>query len=218
MSLSNRARTGWVVAGAAVLAIGTGTAVSATEDAPPPPPEEPGSGEEFLWPPPDSEGQWLPVPDEINQSFPVAACDTTVVVGPGDVFELQYHAMHQPDGTIRVEYRGHTTVDVVRESDGAMLDELDVSGPGYEIISPDGLTVTFSWYGPSLIGAFDEVEAAAFAAQGLPPLFYYESGNTTERVVFPEDPEAETIVSAEFLTDTALGVRDVCDMLDDAGS
>lgn len=214
MTTSFRAARTWcVLIGSAALALGTVTAAGA-EDAPPPG-EGPPAGPE--WPPPDSGGQWLPVPQEIGeQSYMVDACGSVVTVAPGDVSEVEYHSMHQPSGTIRVEYRGAATVDVTRESDGAMLDELDGSGPGYELFSADRLTVTFSWEGPSIIGAFDAVEAEVFATQGLPPLFYYESGNTTERVVFSDDPAAETIVSAEFLTDTALGVRDVCDMLDAA--
>jgi hypothetical protein len=206
------ARTCSVVVSSAVLTLLTATAAAAHE-APEPAPEPAPAVD---WPPPDSEGEWLPVPPEAAEEYAVEACGTTVTVSPGDVFEVEYQSMHQEAGTVRVEYRGEFTVDVTRESDGAMLDELDVSGPGYDIFSADRRTITFSADGPSIIGAFDAVEAEVFAAQGLPPLFYYEEGNTTERVTFSADPAAATIESAEFLTDTARGVRDVCDMLDDA--
>ena len=212
MTMSSRAaRTGYVLLGSAALTLSTVTAAGAENTSTP---EEP-AAPTVEWPPPDSGGAWLPVPPEIAMEQSVEACDSTVTVSP-DVSSSEYHSMHQPDGTVRVEYRGTQTLDVTRESDGAMLEDVDTSGPGYEIFSGDGSSITFSFEGPSMIGAFDPVEAAAFAARGLPPLFYYESGNTTERVVFSADPEAETIESAEFETDTALGVRDVCDMLDEA--
>ena len=218
MTKSFRARRWGLLAGTTVLALSTTTGALAGEETPAPPEEAPAQdpmgGPD--WPPADTGGAWLPLPEEVAQAFSVAACDSTVTVSSGDVLDVEYSAMHQADGTVRVEYRGEATIDVTRESDGAQLDELDVSGPGYEIFSADGGSITFSWEGPSIIGAFDEVEAAVFAAQGLPPLFFYESGNTTERVVFSGDPEAETIESAEFLTDTALGVADVCDLLDQA--
>ncbi|MGY1713080.1 hypothetical protein ACI78R_01340 [Geodermatophilus sp. SYSU D01106] len=206
-----------MVAGSLTLVLGAVAPAFATDD---PAPEEPGALEPeqtFEWPPADTGGEWLPVPDEIYAGgLAVEACGSTVTLSVGDVNETEYQAMHQPDGTIRVEIRGALTTDVVRESDGAMLDEVDNSGPGTEIFDSDGRSITFSYDGPSFVGAFDEVEAAVFAEQGLPPLFFYASGNTTERVIFSEDPEAETIESAEFLTDTARGVQDVCDLLDDA--
>ena len=217
MSMSLRRRTWIVLASSATMTLSTATMAAAAEDPPPPPPESTTEAAPE-WPPADTNGEWLPVPEEALVAQAVAACGTTVTIAPGDVDEVEYQSMHQADGTVRVEFRGDATTDVVRESDGAMLDELDASGPGYVIVSADRLTETFSWEGPSIIGAFDEVEAAVFAAQGLPPLFYYDSGNTTERVVFDPDPAAPTIVSAEFLTDTARGVRDVCDMLDEAAA
>ena len=168
------------------------------------------------WPPEDTAGAWLPLPDEMYPVFETAACDSIVTLSPGDVREVEYRATEQDDGSLRIDYRGGTTVDISRESDGAMIDELDASGPGYELISEDGLTVTFSWDGPSVIAAFDEVEAEVFVQEGFSPVFYYASGNTTEVVAFPDDPEATTIVSAAFTNNTAEGVRDVCDMLDEA--
>jgi hypothetical protein len=215
MSMSLRTRTWIVLASTATLSLSTATVAAAADD--PPPPEPTAEEAPFEWPPADTDGEWLPVPDELwAEPLTLPACGSTVTITVGDVQEDEYRAMQQSDGTVRVEYRGDLTVDIVRESDGATLDELANGGPGSEIYSADGLTVVFSWDGPAAIFAFDEVEEAVFAAQGLPPIFYYESGNTTERVVFSEDPAATTIESAEFLTDTARGVRDICDMLDEA--
>ena len=139
-----------------------------------------------------------------------------MTVTPGDVRDRDYRANVVRGGATRVELRGGDTVDVMRKSGCAMLDELDNCGPGYGLISVDELTQVYSLDGPTVFGAFDAVEALAFVDEGLAPLSYYESGNITERVVFSEDPDAETIVSSEFLTDTALGVEDVCDIVDDA--
>ncbi|WP_369252840.1 hypothetical protein [Geodermatophilus amargosae] len=222
MHLSLRARTCCVLFGSVALTLAAVTPAVATGDDPPPAQPAPaapgpeGGGAPAEWPPADTGGAWLPVPPEIAEmEQAVQACGSTVVISPGDVAEVEYQAMHQPDGTIRIEFRGAATTDVTRESDGAVLDELDTGGPATDIISADGATVTYSADGPAIIGAFDEVEVAAFAGQGLPPLFYYTSGNTTERVVF-EDVETFVVASAEFLTDTARGVQDVCDMLDAA--
>ena len=216
MSMSLRTRTCAVLAGSAALIVSSAT-VAAAADEPPPPPESTTEEAPPEWPPADTNGAWLPVPEALfTADVPVPACGTTVTVQVGDVFEVEYQALEQTDGTIRIEYRGAATTDLVRESDVATVDELDTGGPWTEIISADGLTATFSVDGPSIYYAYDEVEAAVFAAEGLPEFFWFESGNLTERVVFPDDPAATTIVSAEFLTDTARGVQDVCDMLDDA--
>ena len=213
MATSLRTQKLLVLAAAATLTLTTASVASATEDDPPPPE----AGEEFVWPPEDTNGEWLPAPDEAFGPVTLEGCGSSVTMTPGDVDETEYQAMEQADGTIRVEFRGASTADLTREHDGAMIDELDTSGPGHEIYSPDGLTVTFSWEGPSFFYAWDEVEAAVLAQQGLPPVFYYEEGNLTERVVFDADSEAETISSAEVLTDTMRGVYDVCDLLDHAG-
>jgi hypothetical protein len=216
MSMSFRTRTWIVLASSATLTLTGATVASAADD---PPPEDTTAAAPLEWPPADTGGEWLPVPDEVYaQSRTIEACGSTVTGTIGDVRDGEYQSLHQADGTVRVEFRGDVTMDVVRASDGAMLDELENGGPGAEIYSPDRLTVTFSYDGPSVIFAFDEVEAAVFAAQGLPSIVYYDEGNTTERVVFSADPAATTIASAEFLTDTARGVRDICDMLDEAAA
>lgn len=212
MSLSTTARLSCVLLSSAAVSLWAVGTATAGEEAP----STPDEGAEVMWPPADTGGEWLPIPDFVYEPQDVEACDSVVTISPGDVREGEYQAMAQDDGTTRIEFRGPSTVDVLRQSDGAVLDELDDSGAGYQIVSADGLEVTFSFDGPSLFGAFDEVEAAEFASHGLPPLFYYTSGTITEIVVFDPDPEAETVESAEIVTDTALGVYDVCDLLDAA--
>ena len=213
MSLSTAARLSCVLLTSAAVSLWTvGTATADDAEAP----STPDEGAEVMWPPADTDGEWLPLPDFLYESWEVEACGSVVTIAAGDVREVEYQAMEQEDGTIRMEFRGTSTLDLLRQSDGAMLDELDTSGAGYQIVSADILETTYSFDGPSLIAAFDEVEAAEFASHGLPPLFYYTSGTITEIVVFDPDPEAETVESAEIVTDTALGVYDVCDLLDAA--
>jgi hypothetical protein len=212
MTMSPRVRNLVVLSSALTMTLTTASVAVATEDDPPPPEQV----EDVAWPPPDTDGQWLPVPPGVFTDLTVEACGSTVTMTAGDVDETEYQVMEQAGGTIRVEYRGESTADLTRAHDGAMIDELDTGGPGHEIFTADGSATTYSWNGPSIVFAFDAVEAAVFAEQGLPPLFYYETGNFTERVLSSADPMAETIDSAEVITDTMLGVRDVCDMLDEA--
>jgi hypothetical protein len=166
------------------------------------------------WPPQDTDGAWRPVPAEAYETFTVPACGSTVVVSAGDVREQEYRATQIQGGETLVEVRGGLTSDLSRESDAAQIDELVNSGAVEAIVSADGLTETYSYAGPSLLGSFDAVEATAFTAHGLPALSYYEQGQITERVVRSRDEDAETIVSADILTDTAEGKADVCTLLD----
>ena len=167
------------------------------------------------WPPEATDGQWRPVPAEAYQTFTVQACGSTVVVSAGDVRTQEYRATEIEGGATRIEIRGGLTSDLSRESDAAQIDELDNSGVGEAIVSADGLTETYSYVGPSLLGSYDAVEAAAFDAHGLPALSYYVSGQITERVVFSDDDGNKAMESAEVLTDIAQGVADVCRLLDE---
>jgi hypothetical protein len=167
------------------------------------------------WPPVDTDGAWRPAPAESYETFTVQACGSTVVVSAGDIRASEYRATEIEGGAIRVEVRGRLTSDLSRESDAAQIDELDNSGVSEVIVSADGLTGTYSYAGPSLLGSFDAVETRAFAGHGLPALSYYTAGRITERVVLSEDEDAETIVSADVLTNTAQNVADVCRLLDE---
>ncbi len=196
----------------AVLASPGGVAVAGDEPGAggEPPVEQPGVPE-------DTGGQWVPWPPEAYQPVEVAACGSTVTVTPGDVRATEYRARAFDDGTTVVRIRGGGTVDVVRTSDGAVLDELDVAGSGYEFHRPELREVIYDFDGPALIGALDEVERAAFAAEGLPELFYYSTGRVIEQIALSADPQAESIESAQVLAVDA-EVHDVCAMLDAAAA
>ena len=167
------------------------------------------------WPPEDTDGTWRPAPAEAYETFTVQACSSTVVVSAGDVRTQEYRATEIEGGATKVEVRGGLSSDLSRESDAAQIDELDNSGASEVIVSADGLTETYSYAGPSLLGSFGAVEAAAFAAQGLSPLSYHLAGQITERVVFSKDQGTKTTVSAEVRIDAAQNIADVCRLLDE---
>lgn len=177
---------------------------------------------QFQWPPADTAGEFVEFPDEFLPVRETELCGSTVTIFPGDVREVEYRST-VAGGTTIVELRGRTTVDIRRESDNAFIDELDVSGAGTEVYAPGG-TVVFSYDGPSIVYAFDDVEAAEFEQEGLPRGFYYASGRLTETVVFPAletppgpDQPAPPVQFAAITENTTEGVRDLCAMLDEAG-
>lgn len=159
----------------------------------------------------------MPAPEDYYQPFEVEACGGTVTIAAGDVRRTEYKASRQEDGSMRLDFRGGLTLDVSRDSDGARLDELEASGPGYELRSRDGLTAIWSWDGPSLVTAFDDVENSAFQKEGLPRMVYFTGGRIAGKTVSPETPDAGT-VSAEITQNSAKGVQDVCRMLDAAAN
>ncbi|MGQ1838317.1 hypothetical protein ACT4S2_07635 [Kocuria turfanensis] len=174
------------------------------------------------WPPASTHGAFLPLPPVAYEPRTLPACDSELTLTAGDVREVEYRALVTEDGDTVVQYRGAATVDVTRASDGATLDELDVSGTGFETVSADTTTLTFDHDGPSLVIAFDEVEAAALAEAGLPEAFVHLDGTLTETVVFagPTDEATEipAVVSAEITENTTKYVFDLCDLLDQAAA
>lgn len=166
------------------------------------------------WPPEDTHGKYLPVPDDFYSTAEVPACGSTVTLAYGDVREVEYKARTTHDGGLRIKFRGDATLDVKRE-DGAFIDELDISGRTTETRSKDGLSLRVALYGPSIIFPPSEVESAALTKAGLPTLLYFEKGKLVLKVQFSEDPE-EPPVSAEVKKNQTREPLDVCDMLDDA--
>lgn len=174
------------------------------------------------WPPASTHGAFLPVPAEFYEPLTVPACGSELTLTGGDVREGEYRSLVTAEGDTVVEYRGTDTVDITRASDGATLDEFDVSGSGFETYSADGTTLTLDVEGPSLVVAFDEVEAAAFAEAGLPEAFVHLDGTLAGTVVFgpPTDaqPEVPTVLSVEITENTTEYVFDLCDLLDQAAA
>lgn len=106
-----------------------------------------------------------------------------VLLAPGDL-PGEWRVTRDEDGD-RIETRGAATLDVVGPDGTVLVDELDVSGEGFEFYGADG-TGEFSFAGPNLIYAFPE-EEEALAAAGLPAAFYYTSGTFADTI----SPEGE---------------------------
>lgn len=166
------------------------------------------------WPPEDTHGKYLPVPEDFYHEAEVPACGSMVTLSYGDVREVEYKARTTHDGGLRLKFRGDATMDVKRQ-DGAFIDELDISGRFTETRSKDGRSLRVALYGPSIVFPPSDVESAALTKAGLPTLLYFEEGKLTIKVYFSEDSE-EPPVSAEVKHNQVKDPVDVCDMLDDA--
>ncbi len=158
---------------------------------------------------------WVPVPEEYWAPFDIEACGSTVTISGGDVREAEMRSEVLDDGSTFTEYRGGQTADLVRESDGATIDELDISGQGWDLLSADGTEVLAELEGPSLIWSSNDVERAAAEEAGLPYLFYYEEGSFLVRLEV--DPGTGESVSVDVLR-ADLEAVDLCDVLDEAAA
>jgi hypothetical protein len=164
-------------------------------------------------PKPGGDDGWEPVPEEYWEPFEIEACDSTVTITGGDVRESEMRVQVLDDGSTFTEYRGAQTVDLVRESDGATIDELDISGDAWDLVSEDGTEVLAELDGPSLLWTMNEVEEAAADEAGLPYLFWYEEGT----VLFRLDIDAETGEStAVDVLRSDVDAVDLCAALDEA--
>ena len=163
--------------------------------------------------PPGGDEGWVPVPEEFYDPVDVEACGSVVTIAGGDVREAELRQQVLDDGTTLIEFRGGRTVDLTRQSDGATIDELDTSGPSWDLISSDGTQVVFEVDGPSLLWAGNDVERAAADEAGLPHLFYYEEGSVLLRLEI--DPVTGESVGVDGLRLDA-DVVDLCGVLDEA--
>ena len=170
-----------------------------------------------------TDGKWVPVDESYYEPFTDEACGTDVTVAAGDVREVEVRVTTYPTGDVKTEYRGRGTVDVTRESDGAFIDELDISGEGFDIISaPDEngqVDVVVSLEGASISLPMNDVAADALTAAGLPEFLFWIGGNLTfeDRLQLGETEDSlPEIVESAIIHNTAVGVYDVCEMLDAA--
>jgi hypothetical protein len=163
-------------------------------------------------PPGDDEG-WVPVPEEFYEAVDVEACGSVVTVAAGDVREAELRQQVLDDGSTFIEFRGGRTVDLTRQSDGATVDELDVSGRSWDLLSSDGTQVVFEVDGPAVLWAGNDVERAAADEAGLPHLMYVEEGTILLRLtVDPATGESTAVDGLQLEAD----VVDLCDVLDEA--
>ncbi|MEX5303206.1 hypothetical protein [Kocuria sabuli] len=204
-------------AAAAVLLLAAAPA-GATAPEPASPAEPPA---EMQWPPPSTHGKFVPYPDEANQPFTIAACDSEVTISTGDLDEREYRSLVTTEGDTVLEHRGDLTLDITRASDGAMLDEVGVDGRSFETYAADGTSIEISGSGSGVVFAYSELEAQAFAEAGLPEAFLFLSGELAGTITL--EPAAEpgqepTVVSAEITENSTEYVFDLCDLLDQAAA
>jgi hypothetical protein len=164
-------------------------------------------------PAPGEDDGWSPVPEEYYASVEVEACGSVVTIDSGDVREVEQRSEVLDDGTVFTEYRGAQTVDLTRASDGASIDELDIFGPGWNLVSADGTEVLVELDGPSLIWALNDVERAAADEEGLPYLMFFEEGTVLFRLLV--DPATGETTAVDGLRLEA-DIVDMCGVLDEA--
>jgi hypothetical protein len=163
-------------------------------------------------PPGDDEG-WVPVPEEFYEPVDVEACGSVVTITGGDVREAELRQQVLDDGSTFLEFRGDRTVDLTRQSDGATIDELDVSGRSWDLVSSDGSEVVAELDGPVVLWAGNEVERAAADEAGLPHLMYVQEGTILLRLtVDPATGESTAVDGLRLEAD----VVDLCGVLDEA--
>jgi hypothetical protein len=175
-----------------------------------------GGGAAGPWPPEDTNGKYVSVPDAYYETYEFDACGTTVKVEAGDERDVKYKGEKQDDGSLVIKFRGDATVDLTRASDDAFIDELDNSGPFTQKVSADGLSAHLSGRGPGLVYAMNDVDAKLFEDEGLPRAFYFERGRLAGNVVYSSATPPMEIVSGEITHNSIRHAKDVCDMLDDA--
>lgn len=158
---------------------------------------------------------WVPIEElrpDYYEPFSGPACGTTVTIASGDVREVEARETVREDGSVLTEIRGDATVDITREDTGQVIDELDVSGEGYDLISADQRYFEIYLEGPSiLLASLGPIDEAAFDAAGLPHLAYYKRGAVTIRST--GDPETGELLSEEIDVD-AHRIHDLCTWFD----
>ena len=157
-------------------------------------------------------GEWMPVEQLVPEYYSpsdVDACGTTVTVSSGDVREVEARQHLLPDGTLVTDFRGDATLDVTRHSDGATIDELDISGPAREVVAPDGASADVALWGASLVYPLPG-EEQFFAEAGLPDLAYYTDG----KVVLHITADPETGMTSSLTADVYADVIDLCTWFD----
>ncbi|SFN89579.1 hypothetical protein SAMN05660359_00486 [Geodermatophilus obscurus] len=158
-------------------------------------------------PAPDAEEtgaeQFVPVdPAFYDEVVQAEACGSIVTITAGDVREVEERVTELATGEVLVEFRGAATVDLVRESDGAVIDELDISGPGYELQRTVGneVRITNVLYGASLLFPYagSAVDIAAFEEAGIPDLAYFTAPEESVEVEIVVDAETGEPLEVEF--------------------
>jgi len=165
----------------------------------------------------DADG-FMPVdPSYYEQSPQFEACGSTITMTSGDVREAEERVTELATGETLIEFRGAFTVDLVRESDGAMIDELDIGGPGWEVDAQigDEVLITQVLYGASILfPAGGPVDEAAFEEAGIPALAYFQDPEDRVQVEIRIDAETGEPIDVEF-TNVDAELVDLCAWFDE---
>lgn len=161
-------------------------------------------------------GEWMPTPEEFYEPITFQACGDTILMESGDVRRVEQRVSMLESGATLIEGRGQMTVDLTRESDGAMIDELDISGLAFTTISADGTKVTDSLFGASILFPFAEAERPAFLEAFGTDLAYFSDPD--ESVTFNVLADAETGEVLELRSiEVDAHVVDLCQEFDGHG-
>jgi hypothetical protein len=168
----------------------TAGSAAATGDHPAPDPEDPG------------QGQWMPVDPAYYGEVQAESCGSIVTITAGDVRQFEQRVTELATGEILTEIRGAATLDLVRESDGAVIDELDISGAGFDLQRTvgDEVRITQVLYGASLLFPYagSAVDLAAFEAAGIPDLAYFTDPEQSVEIETTVDAETGEPLEVEF--------------------
>ncbi len=161
-------------------------------------------------------GEWMPTPPEFYEPITFEACGDTITMEGGDVRQGEERVSLLADGATLIEARGGLTVDLTRESDGAMIDELDITGLAFTTISADGTRVTDTLFGASILFPFGDTERPAFLEAFGTDLAYFT--DPAESVTFqlrvdPETGEVQELLAIEGYAHTV----DLCQWFDGHG-
>jgi hypothetical protein len=159
-------------------------------------------------------GEWTPVPEDFFAAFSFEACGDTITIAGGDVLEAEERVSVLESGATLIEFRGEVTVDLTRASDGATIDELDISGPGSTRISADGTRVTETLYGASILFPFGETERPAFLAAFGTDLAYFADPDESVVLRVVVDPATEEVQEVRSI-DVDADIVDLCRVFDD---
>jgi hypothetical protein len=127
-------------------------------------------------------GEWALVPEDAFAAFSFEACGDTITMAGGDVLAAEERVSVLKSGATLIEFRGDVTVDLTRESDGAVIDELDISGVASTRISADGTEVTETLFGASILFPVADTERPVFLETFGTDLAYFS--DPAESVVF----------------------------------
>jgi hypothetical protein len=162
-------------------------------------------------------GEWMPVPEEYYSSLDLTfpACGDSITIEYGDVRAVEQRVSMLKNGATLSEIRGQATVDLTRQSDGAMIDELDISGVGSTTISADGTMVTDKLFGASILFPFTEAETPVFQEAFGTDLAYFSDPAESVVIEVTVDPETSTVTEVRSI-EVEAHIVDLCEKFDGA--